>query len=335
MSHHQILLSYGQAGRALSPGVTIGSTSSYSSPAVGLAGSIYVRAPSNTANRYAISERSGTPTETYSVGSFGFSPNTQGQRIHSPKTVAFSNAGGLFGYFDELGDGTYVGVSNGISGARGVIWTGSSTGYASPDVSTGLSSYVFDLSAPSASSIHTGSGSPNDLLNFPKQRSPDSGKIYAMKNTKTSISYVDTSDDSVNDITTGLSPTFAGTLYANAVVASDGYLYAFRYDSGTTTGTLERFDLSDGSSDDSLDLGDVQPDWMDESPSDGRLWIKMPYLDAFRMVGINKSTLTIEVWSEPIPDGLGAKVPLGFTDTGLLALTGSVGNTLIYYTLAT
>jgi hypothetical protein len=329
------LLTYGQSGRSLSPGVTIGSTADYSDAAVGLDGSIYVRAPSNTANRYAISERSGTPTETYSVGAFGFFPNKQGQRIHSPKTVSFTNAGGLFGYFDELDDGTYYGVSNGISGSRGVIWTGADTGYASPDVSTGFNTYVFDLSAPSASVIHTGSGSPNDVLNFPRQREPDSAKIYVLRNDKDSIAYIDTSDDSINDIVTGLSLLFAGNLFANSVVASDGYLYAFLYDSGTSTGYLERFDLSDGSSAGSLDLGNQQPDWMDESPADGRLWIRMFYQSASRMVGVNKSTLEVEVWSEPIPDGITLKVPLGFTETGLLALTGSTGGSYVYYTLAT
>jgi hypothetical protein len=183
--------------------------------------------------------------------------------------------------------------------------------------------------------IHTGSGSPNDVISFPRQRLPDSAKIYAIKGTKDSISYIDTSDDSVNDIVTGLSPLFAGNLFTNSVVASDGYLYAFRYDTGTSTGYLERFDLSDGSSAGSLDLGDQQPDWMDESPADGRLWIRMSYQSASRMVGVNKSTLEIEVWSEPIPDGITLKVPLGFTETGLLALTGSTGGSYVYYTLAT
>jgi hypothetical protein len=338
---HQVLFSYGDGELALQNrplslvGVTIGPTTDYSDAAVGLDGSIYVKAPSNTANRYLISARSSTPTEQYSVGSFGFIPvHRITQRISSPFTVAFYNAGGLFGYFDNIGDGTYHSSALSITGARGVTWNGVDVGYAGSDLASSLIAYRFNIGGGSKSIVDTVGGNPLVLI----QDHNPGGIIYCTRVNGDVFLGIDTADDSVDTIDGTVSPALL-TPTQSCLIASDGYMYALRSHAGPTK-KLERFDVSDGSSVGELSLGNPSvADYLYESPVDDRLWLRMSYLDnTVRMVGVNKATLQIEAYSVTIDDGVStSKIPLGFTSTGLLAFTGAndgSGN-LIYYTMRT
>jgi hypothetical protein len=215
-----------------------------------------------------------------------------------------------------------------ITGGRGVVWTGSDSGYGGADLATGLISYKFDISAVSKTAVDSPGSNP---LNLIVDHNPGSS-IYCVRANGDEFKKIDTTDDSLDAIAT-MSPVLFNP-NVSALIASDGFMYGLRSHSGTIK--LERFDVTDGSSDAELSLGSpTVVDYLYESPADGRLWIRMTYLSAVRMVGVNKSTMQIEVFSESIPDGIGAKLPLGFTSDGLLALTGTTGSTLVYYTMAT
>lgn len=337
VGQHQLLLTYGQSGAdaeslsdlALSAGTTIGSSSDYTNPAVGLDGSIFVRAPSNEAKSYLIADRSSTPNETYTIGAFGFTPVariTQRAGANTPRTVWFWNFGGEVGFFKELGDGSYVSEGLDIDGTRGIIWTGDDTGYGGADTATGLIAYKFDISANSKTAVDSPLSNP---LCFVQDHAPGSN-IYCIRSTGAAFLYIDTADDSLNAIAT-LSPAML-TPTLSCLIASDGFMYGLRSHSGTIK--LERFNVSTGTSVAEASLGSpAVSDYIFESPGDGRLWVRMSYLSAVRMVGFNKTTLALEAYSESIIDGVSFKIPLGFTSAGLLALTGTDGGSLVYYTL--
>jgi hypothetical protein len=332
---HQVLFSYGGAAGGveelpLSAGTTIGASADYTNPAVGLDGSIFVRAPSNEAKRYLIADRSSTPNETYTVGAFGFTPvHRTTQRHASPRTVAFNNSNGSLGYFDELGDGTYYASTLIINGARGITWTGTDSGYGGADNTTGLISYKFDISAVSKTAVDSPGSNP---LSFIQDLNPGAN-IYVARADGSAFLKIDTSDDSLDSIA-AMSPSLQSPLLS-CLIASDGFLYGIRDHSGTKK--LERFSVSDGSVDAELSLGSpAVVDYLYESPADGCIWIRMTYLDStVRMVGVGMSSMTVERYSESIPDGVSVLTPLGFTSTGLLALTGVDGGSLVYYTIDT
>lgn len=324
------MLGYG-GGRALSPGVNLGSTSDYSNPAVGLDGNLYVTAPSNNAHRYAISSRSATPTEVYSLATFGFTPRARiTQRISPPLSVAYSNAGSRLGYFNNNGDGTHVTAATlGITGTRGITWTGSDNGYGGTDLSLGLLAYKFDIGAASKTTVDSGISLP---LSFIMDHAPGA-HIYAARADGGEFVYIDTASDMVVHVAS-MSPVLANPL-VSCIIATDGNMYGLRTHSGSNR-RLERFSVNSGVSTAVASLGNpTVSDYVYESPSDGRLWVRMSLFSAVRMVGFNKTTLQIECFSEAIPDGVSSKIPIGFTSTGLLALTGTDGGNLVYYTLAT
>jgi len=326
VSHHPILITYGP--RAISPGVDIGSFSGTTVPGVGLDGSVFLGIGSNDAERYLISDRSSTAEETYDKTSWGFiTLGFANQRPYSPQTTCFWNFGGEFGYFEESGSGTWQEITgSGIRGGSGIIWTGSDTGYAIGDSTSSARINTFDFSDDTYANVYAGATGRF----FVKDLNPGT-KLYYVYSSGTIIGYLDTADDSLNDLITGISPALNNNPRDNAVIASDGFLYTCSYNSGTTTGYLEKRGLSDGVIDSSRDVGNNFITYLDESPTDGRLWAKI----GAQFEGIRKDTLETDVLTYDA--NAGNRYMLGFTDTGLLVLSNSEAGATrrYYYTIAT
>lgn len=332
MSHHSILLSYGPL-HTISSGTIYGNTTSLGSGAVANTHvgdgdeSFWSSAASNTAKRW-LATGNGTAEETYSIASFGFVPHRHQHTggTHSTGVCSYYNGSGSgFGYFDTLGDGTYYNYTASTTqlGSYSTVWINSTDGWAAGDGTAATRLYKFSLT--------TGPSLVNESLIFSgdtywifKRGADISGKIFVNKN-QTNLSYVNTSDDSWNDLQTGL--TLPNGTYGACLVGSDNNLYTV--DNTASPAELDKRSSSDGTITTSVAMpsGETAINGIWEAPN-GRIWCAC----TSKMHAVDKSTMTVVASSS---NTIGTKTPKGITAGGLFLFVDQSGSDFLFYTMAT
>jgi len=331
MSHAQILMSYGPK-HTISSGTVYGTTTTLDS-AVGNTHvgdgdeSFWCRAVSNTAKRW-LATGDGTAEETYSIASFGLTPH-RGQHTGSNASTGacsyFNGDGAGFGIFGTAGDGSYDNYtsSTGQLGGYSTVWINSTDGWAAGDSTAPTRLHKFSLT--------TGPNLVNESLIFSgdtywifKNGAAITNKIFINKN-QTNLSYVDTTDDSWNDLQTGLTLPYGA--YGTNLIGSDGNLYTVN--NVASPAELDKRSPSTGAVSSSIAMpsGETAINGIWEAPN-GRIWCacssKMHAVDPATMTVVASSTNTI-----------GGKTPKGITAGGRFLFVGQVGSNYEFYTMAT
>lgn len=333
--NHQILLSYGSTIRSISDNVLFGDSSDFpdfsrKSKLITPEGYFWIQGTSNTAQRFDVLDSSGSSQETYSVASWGFIPNWN---YHLGYTTwdwsdsgIYINYGGGWGFLRTVGDGTYQGFSgipDSLFGVNGCQFATATDGVASGDYTSGNRLYEFSLNLTTYAMTPTlvASGTSYSLFNFAFRKNIE--RCYMYTGSRDNIKYWDRNLSSMVDVITGVSPVFSG----RGVCASDGTLWCGQNATYPTGASITQRDASDGSVLATVTLPSGYSGVLAESIWEGpdeKIWV---YATGNKVFGIDPTSASIVVES---PD-IGTKVPLGITESGMMAFLQSIGSAPAQY----
>lgn len=266
----------------------------------------------------------GAFAETYSAASFGFPPmNSQHKsRNAMPDSNVMSGSFGIIRALDDLGDGTYYNYTSGqaIGGnLNGPCWIDATNGWG--NWVSGLTYYFgkFNLNTGAMTFDETviKSSASSFFHYFFRNGASISNKVY-YSDTLTTISYVNTTDDSLNNLVTG--STF---IMQSNIIGSDGYLYTGQYTGAGTKPVLRQRLASDGSVNATVDVSNVNGTttyWIYEAPS-GMLWLQSTWNNGFAWKMIEIDPATMQLTGRRTGE-MGTYSPLGITEDGRMVFYG-------------